>query len=207
MPQASANVDGSGTVGPEPMTLGSSSIGATTSEIASVSVRPAHAAARRPPLMPDRCLRTQLSSSMARPSCMSARVICCFSANVTPGTGRHSSAEAPPDSSTMSRPSAGTPLQRRATHQPRPRSRRWASGVRRCTTRHRRARGARRGSRRRSRARATPARAHTTARAWRPTPCRRRSACRAAPPRPARAYPAGRGAGGSTPTPTRGRRR
>ena len=99
---------GSGTVGPEPITLGSSSIGATTSEIASVSVRPAHAAARRPPLMPDRCLRTQLSSSMARPSCISARVICCFSANVTPGTGRHSSAEAPPERSTMSRPSAGT---------------------------------------------------------------------------------------------------
>ncbi len=106
--QASPKVDGSATVGPEPITLGSSSTGAITSEMASVRVSPRHAAASRPPLMRDRCLRTQFSSSMARPSCMSARVICCFSARVTPSTGPHSSADAPPESSTMRRPSAGT---------------------------------------------------------------------------------------------------
>ncbi len=64
---ASASVVGSGTVGPEAITAGSSR---GTSEIASVRIRPAlrAAPARRPPLMRERCLRTQLISSIAAPS-------------------------------------------------------------------------------------------------------------------------------------------
>ena len=59
---ASANVDASGTVGPEPITLGSSSTGEITSEIASVVTGHRAAAASRPPLTADRCLRTAFNS-------------------------------------------------------------------------------------------------------------------------------------------------
>ena len=65
MARASASVVGSGTVGPEPITAGSSP---GTSEIASVTSRAGCArAAKRPPLMRERCLRTVLISPMLAP--------------------------------------------------------------------------------------------------------------------------------------------
>ena len=64
--RASAKVVGSGTVGPEAMTAGSSP---GTSEIASVTIcAGAAAAASRPPLIAERCLRTQLISPMVAPA-------------------------------------------------------------------------------------------------------------------------------------------
>ncbi len=70
---ASAQVVGSGTVGPLAMTSGASP---GTSLISSVTTRAgAHRAARRPPLMADRCLRTQFISSMAAPLLSSALLI------------------------------------------------------------------------------------------------------------------------------------
>ena len=60
MARASAKVVGSGTVGPEPM-MERSSPG--TSEITRVTTFAGKAAAaRRPPLMAERCLRTQFIS-------------------------------------------------------------------------------------------------------------------------------------------------
>ena len=58
MARASASVVGSGTVGPEPITAGSSP---GTSEIASVTTRAGgRARASRPPLMRERCFRTRV---------------------------------------------------------------------------------------------------------------------------------------------------
>ena len=57
----------------------------------------AHAAASRPPLIAERCLRTQFISSIAAPLFSSALLIACFSASVTPAAGKASSDEAPPD--------------------------------------------------------------------------------------------------------------
>ena len=63
--RASAKVVGSATVGPEPMTEGSSP---GTSEMTRVTTRAgAAAAASRPPLMAERCLRTQFISVDRRP--------------------------------------------------------------------------------------------------------------------------------------------
>ena len=56
---ASAHVVASGTPGPDPIALRSSP---TTSEMASVTVVPTHAAARRPPFTFDRCRRTVFSA-------------------------------------------------------------------------------------------------------------------------------------------------
>ena len=67
---ASAQVLGSGTVGPLAMTSGASP---GTSLISSVTTRAgAHGAASRPPLIADRCLRTQFISSIAAPLASSA---------------------------------------------------------------------------------------------------------------------------------------
>ena len=69
---ASAQVVGSGTVGPLAMTAGSSP---GTSLISSVTTRAgAQRAASRPPLIADRCLRTQFISSIAAPLRSSALV-------------------------------------------------------------------------------------------------------------------------------------
>ena len=65
MASASAQVVASGTVGPLAMMLGSSP---GTSLIVSVTTRAgAQAAASRPPLMRERCLRTQFISEMLAP--------------------------------------------------------------------------------------------------------------------------------------------
>ena len=66
-----AYVVGSGTVGPDPMTLRSSP---TTSEMASVSDGPRAAAASQPPLTRDRCLRTVFSAWMSAPAFSSPSV-------------------------------------------------------------------------------------------------------------------------------------
>ncbi len=96
-------------VGPEPITDGSSGIGPCTSEMAKVNVR-AEAAASCPPLICERCLRTQLSPSIATPARISVRLASTFSPSVTPGTGAASSADAPPDSNTISAASSATAL-------------------------------------------------------------------------------------------------
>ena len=117
IPSASANVVGSAIVGPEPMTDGSSGIGPCTSEIAKVSVR-ADAAASCPPLICERCLRTQLSPSIATPARISVRLASTFSPRVTPGTGAASRADAPPDSNTISAASSVTARRARARASP-----------------------------------------------------------------------------------------
>ena len=107
---ASAKVVGSGTVGPEPITAGSSP---GTSEIRRLTTRAGwQAAPRRPPLMAERCLRTQLISSMAAPERSSAPVIACLSASSIPGAGRVSSAEPPPEMRQSARSSAPRPSAR-----------------------------------------------------------------------------------------------
>ena len=94
----------SGTVGPEPITAGSSP---GTSLIARVTTRAgAAAAARRPPLIADRCFRTAFISVMLAPQASSARLTACLSASVRPGAGAASRAEAPPDISAMTRSSS-----------------------------------------------------------------------------------------------------
>src|SRR5437764_134144 len=83
--RASANVVGSGTVGPEAITAGSSP---GTSEITNVTTRAgAAAAARRPPLIADRCFLTALISPIVAPERNNARVTACLSASVRPAGG------------------------------------------------------------------------------------------------------------------------
>ncbi len=104
MARASASVVGSGTVGPDAIAEASS---CGTSEIASVTISArAPARASLPPLIRDRCLRTVLISPIGAPERSSARVTCCFCANVMPSTGAIQFAEPPPDSSTSIRSSA-----------------------------------------------------------------------------------------------------
>ena len=99
MARACSRVDGSGTVGPEAITAGSSK---GTSEIASVRIERAlrAASARRPPLMRERCLRTVLISPIGAPERSIARVIACFSESVRSPAGAIQLAEPPPESST-----------------------------------------------------------------------------------------------------------
>ena len=105
--RASAKVVGSATVGPEPMTEGSSP---GTSEMTKVTTRAgAAAAASLPPLMAERCLRTQFISVIVAPDLSSARLTCCLSAKVRPGAASASSAEAPPEIRQSTRSSAVSP--------------------------------------------------------------------------------------------------
>src|SRR5271166_3130028 len=92
---ASAEVVGSATVGPDAITLGSSP---GTSEISKATTRAgAAAAANLPPLIADRCLRTQFISEIAAPLFSKALLIPCLSARVMPGAGKDKSAEPPPE--------------------------------------------------------------------------------------------------------------
>ncbi len=84
---ASANVVGSGTVGPDPITAGSSFV---TSDRASVTIRARVAAASRPPLTAERCFRTQLTSPMSAFAASSRRVISRLSSSVSRRRGRPS---------------------------------------------------------------------------------------------------------------------
>ncbi len=117
---ASAQVVGSATVGPEAMSPGPSP---GTSEIARVtSFAGAQAWASRPPLMPLRWRRTQFISEMVAPLFSSARLTACLSARSSPGNGIGSSAEPPPEISAMTRSSGDRPdtsaLMRRAASAP-----------------------------------------------------------------------------------------
>src|SRR4029079_7836506 len=98
---ASANGDGSGTPGPEPITAGSSSTGAQTSDSAKVTDRPARAPSC-PPLIADRCFRTAFMSPIASPLASSARVTAILSSSEMPSAGHHHIAPARPDSTTTS---------------------------------------------------------------------------------------------------------
>ncbi len=110
MARASAKVVGSGTVGPEAITAGSSP---GTSLIASVTTRAGLAAAASlPPLMAERCLRTQFISEMFAPQASSARLIACLSASVSPSAGAAQSAEPPPDIRASTRSSGPRPRTR-----------------------------------------------------------------------------------------------
>ena len=114
MSRAWASVEGSGTVGPEAITAGSSK---GTSEIASVRIERAlrAATARRPPLIRERCLRTVLISPIGAPERSSALVIACFSGSVRAPAGAIQLAEPPPDSSTRTSSSGPAEAARRRT--------------------------------------------------------------------------------------------
>ena len=101
MARASASVVGSGTVGPEPITAGSSP---GTSEMATATSGAGNACcASRPPLMRERCLRTVLTSTIEAPEARSARVTACLSASERPAAGAIQFAEAPPETRTSTR--------------------------------------------------------------------------------------------------------
>ena len=92
---AACGVEESGTVGPEAMT---SSGSPSTSEMISVTSRPArHARSNPPPLMRLSCLRTVLSCSMLAPAALRWRVTASLSASVMPSTGAGIRAEPPPE--------------------------------------------------------------------------------------------------------------
>ena len=141
--------------------------------MASVATRAgAAAAARRPPLIADRCLRTQLISSIAAPQASSERVSACFSARRMPGAGLASRAEPPPEARQTRRSSAPRP-ERRARgrgRRRRPRLRPAPGGRPRRFRPRGTARRGRSGSRR-TRRRA-PSSALRTRAPSRPPPCR-----------------------------------
>ena len=102
--RASAKVVGSGTVGPEPITAGSSP---GTSEIRRLTTRAGcAAAAKRPPLIAERCFRTAFIWVMSAPEASSARLTACLSSSVRPSAGSASSADAPPEIRHSTRSSA-----------------------------------------------------------------------------------------------------
>ncbi len=92
---ASANVVESGTVGPEPM---NSRRSPTTSEMRRLTTRPFARAARRPPLMSLRCLRTVLISRMFAPHSSMSFVVSILSPRLRGGDGRGRRLELPPES-------------------------------------------------------------------------------------------------------------
>ena len=105
--RASAGVDPSPTVGPDPIIAGSSP---GTSEIIRHSTRAGQAAAASwPPLTRLRCLRTRLIRSIGAPLARSAAFTCALSASVIPGAGATSRADAPPDTRTSTRSPSPAP--------------------------------------------------------------------------------------------------
>ena len=100
----------SGVVGPEAITDGSSP--GTSEMIKDTILAGAAATASRPPLIADRCLRTQLISLMLAPLLSSALFKACLSSSVIPGAGRESKAEPPPDIRQSARSSGPRPLTR-----------------------------------------------------------------------------------------------
>ena len=116
--RASANVVGSGVVGPDPMTAGSSGAGSTTSDMARVTMRPRAATASRPPFIADRCFRTQLSPSIATPARSRTAVVADLSSRVKPAIGAARPAEAPPDSRSTRISSGARPAARASARLP-----------------------------------------------------------------------------------------
>ena len=105
--QGLAYVVGSPTVGPDATTEGSSP---GTSEMISVTTGAGQAAtARRPPLIADRCLRTQLISAIGAPLRSSAAPTRRSSSGPTPSAGSASSADPPPETRHSTRSSAVSP--------------------------------------------------------------------------------------------------
>jgi len=66
------------------------------------------AARSRPPLIADRCLRTQLMSWMPTLCCSSVRVVSCLPRSVSPAAGTASIDDAPPESSTTKQSARGS---------------------------------------------------------------------------------------------------
>ena len=89
-----ANVDGSATVGPEPIAAGDRR-SHRRSRACRTSVHFARCR-KRPPVTAERCLRTALISSISAPPFTSSRFADCTSANDKPAAGSTSNAEAPP---------------------------------------------------------------------------------------------------------------
>ena len=90
-----SNLIGSGNVGPLAMIPGSSP---GISEIINVTtLAGAQASARRPPLISDKCFRTQFISEMLAPLRNSCLLICCFSSRLMFFAGNASNAEPPPE--------------------------------------------------------------------------------------------------------------
>ena len=118
---ASAQVVASGSVGPEAITDGSSP---GTSEMSRVSMRAGRqASARRPPLIAERCFRTQLISPIVAPEFSSSRDSARLSSSVMPSPGSASGAEPPPEIRQRTRSSAVRPAtvsvsRRRAASRP-----------------------------------------------------------------------------------------
>ena len=78
-----------------------------TSEMIRLTTRAgAAASARRPPLIAERCLRTQFISPISAPLFKSARLIVRLSSSVRPGAGAASSADPPPEIRQSTRSSA-----------------------------------------------------------------------------------------------------
>lgn len=92
-----------------------------------------HATARRPPLMADRCLRTQFISPMLAPLASSARLMACLSARLRPGNASGSRAEPPPEMRHSTRSSAVSPCtsasMRRAAASPAASGTGWAAST------------------------------------------------------------------------------
>ncbi len=96
-----------GTVSPLAMTAGSSP---GTSLISRLTTRAGHAAAAsRPPLMAERCLRTAFITPIGAPQASRAAFTACLSASVSPGPGSAARAEPPPETSASTRSSAPSP--------------------------------------------------------------------------------------------------
>ena len=100
----------SGVVGPEAITDGSSP--GTSEMISETILAGAAARASRPPLIADRCLRTQLISLMFAPLLSSALFKARLSYSVIPDAGNESKAEPPPDIRQSARSSGPRPLTR-----------------------------------------------------------------------------------------------
>ena len=104
---ASNHVVGSGAVGPLPIVDRSSPI--TSLRISVNTCAGAAARANCPPLIPDKCFRTQFISWIFAPAANIRRVNPCFSSSVNPATGSGISAEAPPLIRQITRSSASAP--------------------------------------------------------------------------------------------------
>ena len=106
MLKASLKVVGSLTVGPEPIT---SSLSSITSESIKVTILPFPWVASRkawanlPPLIWERCLRTQFNSLMEAEDAERSEVTFCLSSRETPRLGKGIRAEPPPEIKAISK--------------------------------------------------------------------------------------------------------
>ena len=123
---ACALVVGSAAVGPDATRAGSSP--GTSEMISATTFAGCAANARRPPLIADRCLRTQLISEMGAPLASSARVTFCLSSRLIPGAGNVSSEDPPPEISANTRSSGVRPCTSARMRWPHPDRRDRASG-------------------------------------------------------------------------------